>query len=224
MNNMAAIDDLPLPRGWTKTVRSSVLHAISVAFMALTRAWASAATSRRRTTRLQAELDRAKTEIALLNEELSIKSDRLGRVPSRRRPHYCATDRMRFLELKATRGWSTTQTAEVFAVTEDTITTWLRRTDEEDDRALVQTSEPVNKFPDYVGYLVRRLKALCPPIGKKRIARCSPVLGCTSGRRPSAGCSSSDPAKPTRPRRHSPSTSRSRAARPRRSDRATSGT
>ncbi len=67
---MAAADDIPLPRGWTKTVRSSVLHAISVAFTALTRAWGSSATSRRRTTRLQAELDRSKTEIALLNEEL----------------------------------------------------------------------------------------------------------------------------------------------------------
>ena len=60
-------------------MRSSVLHAISISFAAL--AWASGATSRRRTTRLLAELDRAETEIALLNEELAIKSDRLVRVP-----------------------------------------------------------------------------------------------------------------------------------------------
>ena len=157
---MAAPDDFPLPRGWTKTVRSSVLHAISVASTALTRAWASGASSRRRTTRLLAELDRAETEIALLNEELAIKNDRLVRVPPRRRPHYCATDRMRILQLRAAHGWSTTQTAAVFAVTEDTITTWLRRTDEEGDRALVQTAEPVNKFPSYVSYIVRWLKAM----------------------------------------------------------------
>ena len=74
---MAAADHIPLPRGWTKTVRTSVLHAISVAFTSLTRAWGSAASSRRPTTRLQAELDRAKSEIALLNEELAIKNDRL---------------------------------------------------------------------------------------------------------------------------------------------------
>ncbi len=168
---MAATEDIPLPRGWSKTIRSSVLHAISVAFTALTRAWGSAATSRLRTTRLQAELDRAQTEIALLNEELAIKNDRLGRVPPRRRPHYRPTDRMRILQLKAARGWSSSQTAEVFAVTEDTIATWLKRTDEEGDRALVQAAEPVNKFPGYVGYLVRWLKTMCPAMGKKRIAQ-----------------------------------------------------
>ncbi len=168
---MAATEDIPLPRGWSKTIRSSVLHAISVAFTALTRAWGSAATSRLRTTRLQAELDRVRTEIALLREEVAIKNDRLGRVPPRRRPHYRPTDRMRILQLKAARGWSSSQTAEVFAVTEDTIAAWLKRTDEEGDRALVQ-AEPVNKFPDYVGYLVVRwLKAMCPAMGKKRIAQ-----------------------------------------------------
>ena len=78
---------------------------------------------------------------------------------------------MRILQLKAARGWSLSQTAEVFAVTEDTIATWLKRADEEGDRALVQAAEPVNKFPDYVGYLVRWLKAMCPAMGKKRIAQ-----------------------------------------------------
>ncbi len=82
---MAATEDIPLPRGWTKTVRSSVLHAISVACTAMSHAWSAAATSRQRTTRLQAELDRVRTEIALLNEELAIKNDRLGRVRPRRR-------------------------------------------------------------------------------------------------------------------------------------------
>ncbi len=168
---MAATEDLPLPRGWTKTVRSSVLHAISIAGIALTRAWGSAATSRNRKTSLLAELDRAKTEIALLNEELTIKNDRLARVPSRRRPHYRPTDRMRILQLKAARGWSTAQTSEAFAVSEDTIATWLRRIDEDCERELVQTVEPVNTYRDFVGDLVRRLKAMCPPMGKKRIAQ-----------------------------------------------------
>ena len=145
---MAAIDDLPLPRGWTKAVRASVLHAISVAFSAVTQAWASSATSRRSTTQLQAELDRTKAEIAMLNEELSVKNDRLSRVLPRCRPHYRATDRMRILQLKAARGWSTTQTASIFAVSEDTVATWLRRMDEEGDSALVQTAEP-----DSVGWV-----------------------------------------------------------------------
>jgi transposase InsO family protein len=36
----------------------------------------------------------------------------------------------------------------------------------------VQLSEPVNRFPDFVRYLVRQLKALCPTMGKVRIAQC----------------------------------------------------
>ena len=46
-----------------------------------------------------------------------------------------------------------------------------RRLDEEDPRALVQTREPVNKFPDFVAYIVRRLKVLCPTMGKVKIAQ-----------------------------------------------------
>ncbi len=168
---MAATEPFPLPRGWAKTTRSGVLQAISLAFTALTRAWSSSATSRRRTIRLEADLDRAMTEIALRNEELAIKDDRLGRVPPRRRPHYGPIQRMRILKLKAARGWSSSQVARVFAVTEDTIASWLKRADEEGERALVQLSEPVNKFPAYVSYLVRWLKSMCPAMGKLRIAQ-----------------------------------------------------
>jgi transposase InsO family protein len=168
---MADADSLPLPRGWTKTVRSSVVHAISLAFTAMTRAWASSTKAARGTTRLQAELDRAQTEIALLNEELSIKNERIARVAPRRRPHYGPVHRMRILQLKAARGWSSAQAAAVFAVTEDTIASWLKRIDEEGERALVQVSEPVNRFPTYVAYLVRWLKAMCPAMGKVRISQ-----------------------------------------------------
>ena len=85
---MAAPNKLPLPRGWTKVARSNVLHAVSVAFQALTRAWGSATTSRRRATRLFAELDRAETDVSLLKKEPSQKDERWSRVPPRRRPHY----------------------------------------------------------------------------------------------------------------------------------------
>ncbi|MHC5070902.1 MAG: DDE-type integrase/transposase/recombinase [Planctomycetota bacterium] len=114
------------------------------------------------------------TEITLRNEELAIKDDRLGRVPPRRRPHYGPTQRMRILKLKAARGWSSSEAARVFAVTEETIASWLKRVDEGGERALVQLSEPVNKFPAYIGYLVRWLKSMCPALGKLRIAQ---VLG-----------------------------------------------
>ncbi len=92
---------LPLPRGWTKTVRAGVLHAISVAAAAMTSAWSKAATSRSARQRALAEVDRLGTEIALLKEELAIKDARFARVPARRRPHYGAVQRMWILQLKA---------------------------------------------------------------------------------------------------------------------------
>ena len=43
--------------------------------------------------------------------------------------------------------------------------------DEEGEAALVQVGEPVNKFPDFVAYVVRYLKRTCPTLGKARIAQ-----------------------------------------------------
>ena len=51
----------PLPRGWTRRVRSSVLHAVSLATTALAMARAGSGFAR-----LRAELERAEQEIALL--------------------------------------------------------------------------------------------------------------------------------------------------------------
>ena len=70
---------VPLPRGWTKIVRSATLHAISVAATALTTAWGRAATGGSSRRRQRAEVDRLKTEIALLNEELELEDARWGR-------------------------------------------------------------------------------------------------------------------------------------------------
>ena len=78
---------IPLPRGWTKLVRSATLHAISVANTALTHAWSRAATHSS-PRRAQAEIDRLRTEVAHLNEELAIKDSRWLRHSPRRRPHY----------------------------------------------------------------------------------------------------------------------------------------
>ncbi len=163
-------EELPLARGWTKIVRSAVINAISVASTAMTTAWGRAASKSPRR-RQQAELDRLRTQLALLSQEMEIKDARWAKLPARRRPHYDPIQRMQILQLKAAHGWSVSQTAERFLVTEETIASWLRRIDEEGERALVQTSEPVSKFPDFVAYLVRQLKLMCPALGKVRIAQ-----------------------------------------------------
>ncbi len=69
---MASRRQIRLPRQWPRHFKSGILHAISLASVAFTIA-RSRASSRRR---LQAELEQAKGELALLREELLIKDGR----------------------------------------------------------------------------------------------------------------------------------------------------
>ena len=80
---MATRARIRLPKQWFQHVKSGVLHAISLASVALSHARGRAAGRRR----LRAQLEQATTEIALLREELTIKDGRWERSRSRRRPH-----------------------------------------------------------------------------------------------------------------------------------------
>jgi hypothetical protein len=137
--------------------------------LAYTRGWAANSSNSR--IRLKAELDRAHQEITLWHEERRIHKLRMTQIAPHRKPHYRPTERMAILQLKAARGWSLEQTAQEFLVTADTMRSWLKRIDEEAPNALVQLREPVNKFPDFVRYIVRQLKALCPMLGKVKLAQ-----------------------------------------------------
>ena len=160
-----------LPKSWNHSVRTAVLQVISLAHYASARVYGKAAVSLSPFLRMKAENERLRQEVALLREELRIKDARMALLPPQRRPHYRPVERMAILELRGCRGWSLAQTARVFLVTPLTIAQWLRRLDEQGPNALVQLPEPVNKFPEFVGYLVRRLKTLCPTLGKKKIAQ-----------------------------------------------------
>jgi len=148
---MAVRRPIRLPKQWPAHVKSGVLHAISLAGVVLTYARARVIGCQR----LRAELERATTEIALLRQELSIKDGRWERSRSRRRPHYTPTQRMRILQLRAARGWTLEKAARVFLIDLQTLLVWMRRLDEHGDRALIQTVEPVNRYPDFVRNLVR---------------------------------------------------------------------
>jgi len=141
-------------------VRSGVLHAISLAHFSLTytRSWAANSWNAR-----------VRQELALVREEIRIKDSRMLRIPAQRRPHYPPTERLFILELRAARGWSRSQTARHLLVTPATVCSWMDRLDEEGPRAIVQTRQPVNKFPDFVAYIVRRLKVLCPSMGLRNL-------------------------------------------------------
>jgi len=162
---------LALPKSWPNRLRSAVIHVISLAHFSVTFARSVAANSINARIRLKAENSRLRQEIALINEEMRIKDARMERISAQRRPHYAPSERMAILELRAARGWSASQTADRFLVTPATIASWMQRLDEEGPDALVQLREPVNRFPDFVRYIVRRLKVLCPTIGKVKIAQ-----------------------------------------------------
>ena len=161
---------IPLPKGWPKRVKSAVLHVISLAQYALASARGWAADCRNVYARRSSEADRMDGEISLLREEIRIKDARMARIEARRRPHYPPIERMAILELKAARGWSQAEVARRFLVEPATIASWFRCVDEKGAESLVQISGPVNRFPDFVRHVVRRLKVLCPALGKVKIA------------------------------------------------------
>src|SRR5438093_187274 len=179
--------DIPLPKRWPRRVRSAVIHTISLAHASLTHARSVAANSLNARIRLKEEIERLRNEILLLREESRIKNARMEQIPPHRRPHYPPVERLAILELRAARGWSLAQTAARFLVTPLTISSWTTRLDEEGADALVRMPEPVNRFPEFVGYMVRRLRVLCPAMGKTRIAnvlcRAGLHLGSTTVRR-----------------------------------------
>ena len=162
---------LTLPSNWSKSIQATMLQVIALAqyAMACTRSWAANCPNER--IRLAAKADQLEQEVALLREEIRIKDARMTRIPSARRPHYEPTERLAILELRAARCWSLEQTARVFQVTAATIASWGKRLDEDGPDALLRMPDPVNKFPDFVRGIVQRLQALCPRMGKVKIAQ-----------------------------------------------------
>ena len=174
-----------LPR--PKKVKSSILNVISLAHWAIVYTRSMCANSPQgtcngsagrkaengtcpQTNRLRGKLERTRNEISLLKEEIRIKDARMEKIHPKNRPYYTPYERMAILELKAIHGWNNRQTANVFQVKPDTISSWMKRIDEGGSDALLKTSDPVNKFANLVKYIVQRLKILCPVLGTKKIA------------------------------------------------------
>jgi transposase InsO family protein len=168
---MALDFDIPIPRQWPRQVKSAFLQSISFASTAFTCACGLAAKRKDKMKRLQAELAQTYREMALLKKEMQLKDERFRRLLPHRRPYYRPIQRMQILQLKAARCWSTSQTAKAFLLNEHTVISWMQRIDEEGENALLQLTEPVNKFPAFVRYLVRQLKTFIPALGKEKIAQ-----------------------------------------------------
>jgi len=165
------LDSVRLPSDWPSFVRSAVLRVISLAHLSLiySRSWCVNSPIER--VRLKSRLVKAENDLELFREASRVLRDRLGRIHPMKRPNYSPVERMSILELKAAFGLSKAQAARMFLVEPDTIASWMKRLDEGGESALVQLVEPVNKFPEFVRYLVRGLKVLCPFMGKVKIAQ-----------------------------------------------------
>jgi transposase InsO family protein len=163
--------DFPLPKHWPSSLQAALLHVIALAQYALVsaRGWAANSSSER--VRLKVNANQLEQQIALLREQIGIKNARIARIPANLRPHYLPTERLAILELRAACGWSLAQTAKIFQVTTNTISSWSKRLDEDGPDALLAMRQPVNKFPDFVAYIVQRLATLCPQLGKVKIAQ-----------------------------------------------------
>jgi transposase InsO family protein len=161
----------PLPKHWQRSVQAALLQVMALAHYSLvvTRSWAVNSANQR--LRLAARAEQLDEEVRLLREEIRIKDARMARILPAQRPRYQPTERLAILELRAARHWSLAQTADVFLVSKETIAAWHQRLDEAGPNALLQTGEPVNKFPSLVRYLVQRLHRLCPRLGKVKTAQ-----------------------------------------------------
>ncbi len=161
---------IPLPKGWPKHVTSALVCAVSLARAVIThvRGWALNSPIER--VRLRAESERVTTLARQQQEELALHRQRFERVPAKSRPHFTPAERLRVLELKAARGWSAAETARRLLLAPSTVTSWLKRLDEEGEQALVRVPVPVARFPDFVAHLVGELRQLFPSLGKVKIA------------------------------------------------------
>ena len=171
MSNPSDPPEIPLPKSWKETVKSAVLHVVSLAHMSMVAVRGQAAEEPNRVAYLNSVIERLEHDLRVRDDKDRIKDARMKRIPAQRRPHYTPIERLEILELRATCGWSLKQTAEEFLVAPSTISSWMNRADEQGPDALLQLREPVNKFPEFVWYVVQRMKTPCPTLGKKKLAK-----------------------------------------------------
>ena len=104
----------PLPKNWPLSVKTAVLHVISLAHVAIVHTRGLLVNSAYARTRLAGDLRGSLDEISILEEELRIKDARMATIDAHRRPHYRPIERLAILEFKAARGWSQAETARRF--------------------------------------------------------------------------------------------------------------
>ena len=160
--------ELTLPSHWTILVCQAVVIVADMAHKSMIRTRSWAANSPIERVRLRARLERAGCELAKLREVNRLLSERMKRIDPHKRPQYKPHERLAILEYRAANGLSLADTSRLFLITADTISYWHREVESGKESSLFSLAEPVNKYPEYVTYVVQRLKSLCPDLGKKK--------------------------------------------------------
>ena len=92
-----------------------------------------------------------------------IHAERWQKVPERRRPHYTPHLRFQILELKSLLGLSQKETAQVFAISTNTVGRWEQEVatnpGKETVGSLVKPNPPVRRYADVVRHLVHTMRS-----------------------------------------------------------------
>jgi putative transposase len=161
-----------LPKRWPTRVKSAALHVLGLLRVEVAMLRGKARDESARALRA----DEREGLLRVIVEENAILRSRLASIDPRKRPHYSAEARKKILDLRAAQGWTLDYTAARFLVPVMTLTTWMRRIDEDGPNALVR-AEPVNKYPQWVTQLVAAIGMVSPLFGSKRIAQIFGRLG-----------------------------------------------
>jgi hypothetical protein len=163
--------NVPAPRGCARIVNRACLAAEALYRVALGRVRAGFERAHDPCARLLAKTERLESALAVRDEELRILRARIGALPPRQRRHYPPPhERFAILSLRARTGWKLADTARRFLVTATTIAGWMKRLDERGKDALVKPRAPVNRYSDRVALIVKKLHALAPQLGKRKVA------------------------------------------------------
>lgn len=78
--------ELPLPKSWTKVIKSAVLHVISLAQLTIASAQAKAINNKEANP-FQVEIERLGQQVTILQDQLRISRQRMRRVPAHLLPN-----------------------------------------------------------------------------------------------------------------------------------------
>jgi putative transposase len=168
---------LPLPARWPRRIKTALLYAIGLERAALLEVRAGFENSTDPRSASLAEIDRLRELVEIKDQVNRLLRARIEAIPAAKRPHYRPEDRQAIVELRARTGWNLAQTARELVLAAQTVANWMRRIDERGPEALLQTPAPVNRFPEFVTTLVKKLHAAAPGMGRRKVAEVFARMG-----------------------------------------------